>query len=242
MDYKDHILQKNNDGHFWYEARKVLINNLFDALKMGDKSKVDILDVGCGTGTELGIISGYGKLTALDKNENALGVAKKNGYRVVWADIEKDKLEAGRYDVVCSFDVLEHLQDDYSAIKNIFYSLKNNGVFLFSVPAHPSVFSQHDIALEHKRRYTKNGLKEKLEGEGFSVVELYYWNSFLFPFVYLLRIFKKIFLKNIHLGSEAKQRNKIINKILYYILKFEANFFFRKRGLPGLSIYGIAKK
>ena len=242
MDYTDHILQKNNEGHFWYEARKVLIDNLFTHIKLREKEEINILDIGCGTGTELELISSFGKLTALDINKKALEIASKKGYKTKILDIQKCDLEKNHYDVACSFDVLEHLEDDYSALKNICSSLKEGGYFLFSVPAHPSIFSQHDIALEHKRRYTKKGLKEKLESECFGKVELYYWNSFLFPGIYLIRMFKKIFLKNIKLGSEARQKDKLLNKILFLILKFEAKFFFRKKGMPGLSIYGIARK
>lgn len=242
MDYTDHILQKNNEGHFWYEARKILIGKLFTYISKEQKENVSILDVGCGTGTELELISGFGDLTALDVNEKALEIAKEKGYKTTMLNIENCDLEKNYYNIVCSFDVLEHLNNDYLALKNIYSSIKEDGFFLFSVPAHPSIFSQHDIALEHKRRYTKKELRTKLGDEGFGNIELYYWNSFLFPMIYSLRMFKKIFLKNIKLGSEAKQRNKFINKILFLILKFEATNLFRKRGLPGISIYGIARK
>ena len=242
MDYIDHVLQKNNEKHYWYEARKVLIHNLFSSLEIRSKKNINILDVGCGTGTELKTISQFGNLTALDVNEASLSLAKQRGYKTIHLDIENEKLKENIFNIVCSFDVLEHLQKDYKALNNIYASLKNPGFFLFSVPAHPSIFSQHDIALEHKRRYTKKELKEKLENEGFVDVELYYWNSFLFPAVYVVRMFKKVFLKNIKLGSEAKQRSRIVNKVLYLILKLEAVYFFKKKGLPGLSIYGIAKK
>jgi len=242
MDYKDYLIQKNKENHFWYESRKFLIDRLFFYYSKRLKGDIDILDIGCGTGTELKTMAKYGNLNALDINENAVRIAQDNGFNTIVSDIEKEKLEKEKYDIISAFDVLEHINDDYFALSNIYQALKEDGVFLFTLPAHQIIFAQHDIAMEHKRRYSKKGLKEKLKEEGFKNIELYYWNFTLFPLVFIIRMFKKIFIKKSTLSSEAKTRNKFINKILYIILKLEVKYCFRKKTLPGLSIYGVAKK
>lgn len=78
MDYKDFIqLQNQKDLHFWYKARKNLIYNLLNFIFKDYKRDRLILDIGCGTGTELEVIKKFGQVTALDINSNAFELAKK---------------------------------------------------------------------------------------------------------------------------------------------------------------------
>jgi SAM-dependent methyltransferase len=242
MNYKDYLVQKNNNGHFWYEARKVLIKKLLSSKLVGGKNDRRILDIGCGIGSELETISLFGEIEALDIDHKALKIARENGHKTNYLNIGESKLEKNSYGAICAFDVLEHIENDYFAINNIFEGLKNEGYFFFTVPAHPFMFSQHDIGTGHKRRYTKKDIQEKLESEGFKTVEVYYWNFTLFPAIFLYRKFKKIFFKKTSLESEAKTRNKYLNRFLFYILKIEATGFLMKKTPPGLSIYGVARK
>ena len=162
------------------------------------------------------------------------------------ADIEKHNLDNNYYDVVCCFDILEHLENDQQAIKNIFNSLKAGGYFFFTAPAYQWLFSSHDIVLGHQRRYSKKKIALKLKKVGFKIIELNYWNLLLFPAIFVIRITKKIFIKishkNIH-KSDMKNHNKYIEQILFQILNLENKLISHNINLPfGLTIYGIAKK
>lgn len=242
MNYLDYKILKNNKDHFWYKSRKHLIDNIFSYVEDAGHKHAKILDIGSGTGGELEIISKYGEVLATDIDKNVLDVAKKAGYKTRQLNIENEILEFGSYDTISAFDVLEHINNDYFAISNIFKALKNDGYFVFTVPAHPIIFSGHDVITGHKRRYTKKELREKLEREGFEDINLFYWNFILFPAVFFLRIFKKVFIKSFPTDTEVKPTNSFLNKLIFKILKAEADLFFMKKTFPGLSIYGFAKK
>ena len=247
MDYKDLIRNKNSEGlHFWFRAKKNLIFNLCS--RVYDKNKADraILDIGCGTGTEVEVLQKFGKVTALDKNLEALRFARRTGCDTLAADIEKFKLPKDEYDCVGCFDILEHLEEDQRVLGNIHSSLNAAGVFIFTVPAYPALYGPHDIALEHKRRYSKKEIKKKLVLAGFSDIEIGYWNSFLFPLEAVFRLFK-IMIHRLSpqksLRSEAKPPTQPLNSLLFYILNYENRMVLKNKTLPfGLSIYGVAKK
>lgn len=144
--------------------------------------------------------------------------------------------------------MLEHLQNDQKVIDNIFLSLKKGGYLFFTIPAFQSLFSSHDIVIEHYRRYSKKDIFNKLVKTDFKIIKLNYWNSFLFPFIAVIRLLKKLIIlfqkTKRYPESEMKTLNQYLNKLLFFILNLENNpIFFNKIIMPfGLTIYGIAKK
>jgi SAM-dependent methyltransferase len=248
MDYQDYILQKNKDvSHFWFAAKLNLIENLLEEVFFNEKSDKSILDIGCGTGTELDILNKFGQVTALDTNQTALDLIKQKGSSVILADIEKFILPKNSYDAVCCFDLLEHLANDEKVLKNIFQSLKNNGYLLFTVPAFKFIFSTHDLALKHQRRYNKKDIDNKLKSSGFTIISLGYWNTVLFPIEVVARLFKKLLyiklFKQPGYQSDAKSINPLVNKFLFSILNLENKLINYGIKFPfGLSLYGIAQK
>jgi len=247
MDYKDFLsTDKKESLSFWHKARLNLILYLLKNTLSNDSQNRRILDIGCGTGTELKILNKFGQVTALDINNSALAMVKKNNCQTILADIEKYNLNNNYYDTICCFDILEHLKNDKWAIKNIFNSLKSEGYFFFTVPAFQFLFSGHDIALGHQRRYGKKEIALTLEKAGFKMVKLDYWNSLLFPAIFVIRMVKK-FLNKINkkniCQSDMKKRNNFVEQILFQILNLENKLISRNINLPfGLTIYGIAKK
>jgi SAM-dependent methyltransferase len=247
MDYKDYEkLNAAKNTNFWYEARKVLIFNLLNSLYHQEKLDKNILDIGCGTGTELTVLKKFGKITGLDSSLDALKILQRNGYDALCGDIEKVNLQTNFYDCICCFDVLEHLPNDELALKKIYASLCKDGHFIFTVPAFQFLFSPHDQALGHYRRYSKQKIKGMLRDNGFKIVTINYWNFFLFPAVLLIRLVKKFVYRlkqNNTYCTDLENFNGIINKILFSVLNAE-NFLCKHNvKFPfGLSIYGIAKK
>ena len=248
MDYQDYILKNNNSElYFWFAARLNLIDNLLKKNLLPKTENRLILDLGCGTGTELDILAKYGQITALDNNQAALRLAQQKKYQTILADIEKINLPEENFDVICCFDLLEHLADDEKVLNNIFQSLKNNGQLFFTVPAFSWLFSTHDLALNHRRRYNKEKIIIKLTNAGFSNISLGFWNSILFPLEASIRLMKKLLLlkliENNSFQSEAMLTSPILNNILFSILNFENILINRGIKFPfGLTIYGIARK
>ncbi len=247
MDYKDYLEQKKETGmHFWYRARLLLFEYLLKKLFSKNKKDRIILNIGCGTGTENKIIKQYGQLTALDINKNALREANKDDCQTLLGDIELVDLKKKYFDLICAFDILEHLEQDELVLAKIFASLKSGGKFIFTVPAYSFLYASHDIALGHKRRYNKKEIEQKLKIAGFKFIEIAYWNSILFPFQAIFRILKKGVFKILKIEkhtTEIKYLNKSLNKLLYFIMKQDIRLIRKKMGLPfGLTIYGIVEK
>ncbi len=237
MDFLD--LQKNKLAfeHFWYRAKRELIGIVF--VKHSIK-KMLILEVGCGAGGQLGTLSMHGnKVVGTDVNTKALDEAKKRGFDVFYQDIQEEVSDVGLYDVVCAFDVLEHIENDNLALKNIYKLLKPGGLFVFTVPAFKFLFSGHDKYLQHYRRYSMKGLKQQLLNNRLILIDSNYWNFILFPFVAL----KRIITKNGKPTSDMNNLPKLLNLFLITILRLENLLIKINTRLPfGLSIVGVAKK
>ncbi len=247
MDYKDYLEQKNKaEIHFWYRARLELLAYLLKKVFSKNKNSKNILNVGCGTGTENKEIKKYGQITALDIDRDALQRADRDDCQVLFGDIEVVALKDGFFDLVCAFDILEHLEKDELVIKKLYDCLSFGGKLIFTVPAFKFLYGSHDIALEHKRRYNKKEIQDKLKKVGFEIVEIGYWNFILFPLEVMFRIIKKIIFKVFKISNhttEIKYSNNFLNKFLYLIMKQDIRLIRKKIALPfGLTIYGIAKK
>jgi 2-polyprenyl-3-methyl-5-hydroxy-6-metoxy-1,4-benzoquinol methylase len=234
MDLIDYHKTKESKENFWYDARRSLI---IDILRKNRITSSNILEVGCGIGSQLPALASFNnRATGCDINGDSLEVARRNRLKVFFLDLEKNSTDT-KYDVVCGFDVLEHIPDDRSALKNIHDSLDGNGIFIFSVPAYNFLFSGHDKALRHKRRYGRTEIIKKITDAGFELREIFYWNSFLFPAVAVQRLLNK--------GGRGSNINsyKLFDRILFRVLWLE-NYLIRiGLRIPfGLSIFGIAKK
>lgn len=231
--------QKVEKEHFYYASKRYLIEKI---LAQHCPRDLKILDIGCGTGLESKILSQFGQVTGLDGSKQVIELCRKRGFKKLILYEVKKRLpfKNNTFDMVCAFDVLEHLKYDELIIKEIYRILKKNGLFFFTVPAYPFLFSSHDRALEHQRRYTKKQILELLEGN-FAVIKLSFVNMFLFPFAALWRIFNKnktgakktdIYLKIPHL----------INRIFIFIFKKETDLISHYSLPLGLSIIGLVRK
>ncbi|NTW22490.1 class I SAM-dependent methyltransferase [Candidatus Falkowbacteria bacterium] len=246
MDYKDYLTQqKIETDHFWYIARKGLIQRLLASIcEDKDRSRV-ILDIGCGTGTELPVLAEFGDVVGLDNNAEALKMVAGKGFKTLLVDMDNESLGEGLYDVVCAFDVLEHLENDQTTLDKIFKSLKPGGWLVFTVPAFGAIFSQHDRAMGHFRRYERSGIAEQLSRAGYGNARLGYWNVWVFLPVAVMRLTKKLFNRGKgrnELSTEAINLPRPLNALLLLILNSE-KYLFNRKGLPfGLTIYGAAQK
>lgn len=251
MDYKDFALQKESEHlYFWNKAKNNLIENLLFSIYKNywSVSNRKILDIGCGTGTELEILEKFGNITAIDISKESIELVKKMGHKTILANIENSNFKKNYYDAICCFDILEHLENDQNVLKKIHYSLKDGGHLFITVPAYQLLYSTHDIAMGHKRRYNKKAVITRLKNASFEIILINYWNFFLFFPIVLMRLMKKIFFLKIYrkknLRPESKPLNKYLNNLLFLILNFENKLLnINNKIIPfGLTICGIAKK
>ncbi len=232
MDYKDYI-QGTTQDHFWFKAKRQLIEILLSKIKAPLNMK--ILDIGAGTGDDIFILKKFGNIHVIDCNQRALDLIpdsmiteKKCG------DACNLPYENNSFDAIVAFDVLEHIEDDHLAVAEIHRTLKPGGYFIFTVPAYQLLFSSHDKDLQHKRRYNKKNMRKLMKD--FKSITLGFWLFFLFPCAVLLRLISKT-------THHEKTPNKLLNAIMYATLTIENLLI--KTGLRfpwGLTVYGIYQK
>jgi SAM-dependent methyltransferase len=237
MDYKYYELGTDK-GHFWFQARRELTRVLLN--KIEAKSDAKILDIGSGIGDDISEINNFGHVYAMDIDQKTLDlipedlvVEKRIG------DICNIPYEKNSFDIVISFDVLEHIKNDFKAVSEIKRVLKPGGSFVFTVPANRFIYSKHDEIEGHCRRYNKKMLKSLMLNNNLENLELGGWLCVMFPLAALYRILTKN-RKNCGL---YKPQSKILNFLFNRILSFE-NWVIKKGGkFPfGLSLYGICQK
>jgi len=145
--------------NWWYAGRRQLICELAKSARTIKMGKLKILDVGCGTGANLSALGNIGKVVGIDYSPYAVKICKKNGFVVQKGSANKLPFASDSFDVVVLADVIEHLDDDKTAVLEAARVLRRGGMLIATVPAYPWLFSGHDQAVGHKRRYTKHELE-----------------------------------------------------------------------------------
>src|SRR5262249_42972179 len=144
----------------------------------------EILDAGCGTGALLEALRAdpANRAVGLDFSEAALQFCRERGYdRLVRGDLTVLPFPDARFDVITALDVIEHLDDDAGAAREIARVLKPGGILVASVPAYRFLWSGHDIALHHRRRYQMSEMTGLLRSAGLAIEKSTYLLTALFP-------------------------------------------------------------
>lgn len=240
MDYKDFQAGHHNSDHCWVKARGELIEILAQrALYESAPGRLKILNLGAGTGDDLKILNKFGDNYVIDISNNALSLVVDDKLCVEKkvADACKLPYQDGFFDAVVSFDVFEHIENDNKAINEVYRVLKSDGVLIFTVPAFQFLYSSHDKALEHFRRYSKQSVTKLMLP--FSTLKLFYWNSILFIPLSILRILKKKSKPQV----DSSTLPSPINNLFYKLLTVDNFLIGRLKSMPlGLSIVGWCRK
>lgn len=236
MDYKDYQAGVTKE-FFWFKAKEQLVDVLLNRAK--SEKRLKILNMGAGTGDDLSVIKQFGDIYVIDIDPNALELIP------IELIVEKKVCDACNipypddfFDLVVAFDVLEHIEDDITAITEIGRVLKPDGFFVFTVPALNFLYSSHDRALNHFRRYDKATINNRLLN--FSCLELGYWVFSLFLPIAIQRLLKR---KESNPKVHYITLPRFINHIFYSLLRVENWLIKHRIALPiGTTIYGIYQK
>lgn len=191
---EDHFYKEYNaieDRHWWFVGRReILLDQL--SRRLDGRAGLRLLDFGCGTGTMALHLARFGEVHAVDRDEQAVAYCRERGVPRV-EQLEDDGLpfDDASFDVVTTFDVLEHIDDDLAAMTELRRVLKPGGTLLCAVPAFPFLWGAQDEISHHFRRYVRPQLVARLEDAGFDVLRSSYFNSLLFPPIAAIRVLRR---------------------------------------------------
>ncbi len=225
--------------HWWFISRKKIIKSILNIFLRPDKNK-NILEIGCGSGGLLKLLSNYGDLSAIELSDFSRKKAlEKNICSVKYGKLPDDIPNNTIYETIFLFDVLEHVEKDKESIKKINSLLSEAGLFILTVPAFMFLWSSHDEKSHHKRRYSKKELIWLLESNGFKIKYSSYFNMFLFPLIISVRFFNRITGRK---NNDFKKESLIINYILKAFFSAEATFLPYFSFPFGMSIFIVCQK
>ncbi len=248
--YED--LYKQEDKHWWHLAKRAAVVELIERLlrrsaprndksRTGQDGRVKILDLGCGTGKNMEVLSQFGETFGVDMSPDALKFCKKRGIKnVKLGSSYKTGFEKSYFDLITLLDVLEHT-DDNKTLAEISRILDKNGLLIINVPAFQWLWSKWDEVLHHKRRYSKKTLVTVLKKNGFKVVKISYLFSFLVLPTLVLRLIKSKLSKKEY-SSDFNYSNSTLFLILSVISWIERRVMFNFPIPFGTSLICVARK
>jgi SAM-dependent methyltransferase len=229
-----------DQDHWWFPARRRILESLI-AREVRPPKAARVLEIGCGTGHNLPMLSRFGRVQACELDDSARALAAKRFGRKIEAAKLPDLsvFEAASFDLVALLDVLEHVPDDRSALEAILTRLKPGGALLLTVPANKWMWSAHDVAHHHFRRYSKDELARLVGEAGFQPQLLSYFNTLLFPLVAAARIAGKLTRKD---SADDHLPSAPVNAVLNGIFGLEAGLIGRVPMPFGVSLVAVLRR
>jgi ubiquinone/menaquinone biosynthesis C-methylase UbiE len=229
------------DRHWYFAGKRDLVVSLLAGELSGRNSLV--LDAGCGTGRTLADLMHRYTVVGMEPFAGALSFAlQRKGTSLVQGDLEQTPFRSGAFDAVTALDVLEHCDDDRHALSEISRVLTAGGVLLVTVPAYMWLWSAHDEALHHRRRYSRTELMRLLDSCGFSISKISYFNVFVFPLVAVARLLSNYLTRDRGRSDTNKLPAAAVNGLLYGLQCVERAVI-KVGSFPfGVSLVCVARK
>jgi len=236
-EYEKMLLEQ--EYHWWFKAKRDIIKS---SIKTFSPNLENILEIGSGTGSNIKMLQEFAKLTIIEPNLYARSKIKENfkdSVEILDGKLPNNLNLNKKFDLICLFDVLEHIKEDLESLKILKQYLNQDGKIIITVPAFQFLFSQHDVNLHHFRRYNQKQLKKLIKQSDYEIEFISYFNFFLFPLALISRIWLKIFSNS---NPKNDSTSETINYLLYKIFSFEKYFLKQKLKFPfGLSAIVIIK-
>ncbi|MGO9822097.1 MAG: class I SAM-dependent methyltransferase, partial [Solirubrobacteraceae bacterium] len=158
-----------DDHHWWYRGRRRIIRAELDRLPLPAGARV--LDAGCGSGRTLQELADYGDPIGVELDEDAAQLARDRGIaEVVTGRLEELPWHPNSFDLITCLDVLEHTPDDRVTLTELRRVCEPGGFALITVPAYQALWSLHDEANHHYRRYSRRSLRAAAVDSGWTIM------------------------------------------------------------------------
>ncbi len=231
-----------DDHHWWYRGRRRIIRAELDRLPLTAGARV--LDAGCGSGRTLEELIDYGQTVGIELDEEAAQLARDREVgEVVVGRLEELPWQPDSFDLITCLDVLEHTPDDRVTLTELRRVCEPGGFALITVPAYQALWSLHDEANQHYRRYSKRSLRAAATESGWAVVRISSFNSLLLAPAAVVRLTQRRFGTHNGYTNDLELGPAWLNDALEQPLRLEARWLGRGGTLPaGLSLLAVLRK
>lgn len=237
---KYYTLERTN---WWFKVRsRIIYTRLAEVIK--PTSTFKILNIGAATGASSEMLSKFGSVTSSEYDEATCTYAKQVlDIDMIQASITELPFKDESFDLVCAFDVVEHVEDDLKSYEEMRRVCKKGGHIAVTVPAFMSLWSEHDVINHHYRRYVKSGILALTNKTGLKTIYSTYFNSVLFLPVLIIRVLKNLLPKKKELKSDFElSTNTAVNAVLERIFGLEIGLLNVMRFPFGVSYLNISQK
>jgi SAM-dependent methyltransferase len=211
------------DHHWWYRERRAIVGQELKRLTPGLA-----LDIGAAAGGNTAVLRRHGwRAVGVDYSEAAVAIGRTRGVTAVRGDARWLPARSAAFDLVTALDVLEHVDEDYLLAGEIRRVLRPGGIALIAVPCDMALWSAHDEAVGHRRRYSREGLTSLIEKAGLGVDSIWSWNVLLRPVVKLRR--------RSATGSDLDEVPPLLNTLLTSVIVAER--YLPTESLPGVTLF-----
>jgi SAM-dependent methyltransferase len=237
------VHQEFQDSHWWFTARRDIVLSLLRRAIRRARMQLPlrIVDIGCGAAGMVPHVRELGYAIGVDPSPELVEFARQNGIPARLGSLPDDVSRSGEdpFDVVLLLDVLEHIDDDLAALRGLRAVLRPGGVLLLTVPAFQFLWSKHDVVNEHRRRYTRPALAQRLRQAGFAIEKISYFNTVLFLPIAAVRLIGRLFRGRQPVPDMAAVREPF-NRILHRLFALERHAL-AAVSLPfGVSLIALA--
>ncbi len=234
-----HAMLELDEHHWWYRGRRRVIRAELDRLPLPAGARV--LDAGCGSGRTLDELADYGEVYGIELDEEAAAAARARGRgEVRIGRLEELPWEAATFELITCLDVIEHTPDDLVTLRELRRVCRPGGWLVVTVPAYEALWSLHDEANHHYRRYSRRTLKAAAAGAGWRVARLTSFNSLLLAPAAAVRLAQRRRRPSQDYTPAIRVGPAWLNDALEWPLDVEASWLGKGRTLPaGLSLLAV---
>jgi len=216
-------MEEYEKDYWWHKGKLELLKSLYKKY-LNKRKDLNIMEIGCGTGEVLKLLDNWGEVAGIEYSDYAVKACRKKGFKdVLLGDVNSMDLSSryGTYDLIVASDVLEHIRDDLKTMETVKKLLKPGGLFFVTVPAYKFLWSTHDEALYHLRRYHSLEIKTKINDVDFRILKHTHFVATVFFPIAAIRLLNNFVRRQAYPKSHYLPLPKIFNDLLTWFLKVE---------------------
>ncbi len=231
-----------DERHWWYRGRRKVIRAELDGLPL--RPGAEVLDAGCGSGRTLQELADYGKVQGIELSGDAAALARSRGQgEVRIGRLEELPWPDRTFDLITCLDVVEHTPDDRVTFAELLRVTRPRGWLVVTVPAYQSLWSGHDDANHHYRRYSRRTLCAAAADGGWEIKRLSSFNTLLLAPAAAVRVAQRWVRPRASYRNTLAPPSAWLNSVLEWPLTLEAGWLAQGRTLPfGLSLLAVLRR